>query len=414
MRRISSSMTNNDIQGNLRIQESRLNRVNNQISSQNRLQSLREDPLAAGHLVRYQSYLGRVQTFEKNAQVLTDRFALTEGYMDHSLEIMHRVRELAVTGANGTYTPDDLKNMAEEVDELLNELVQNANATGPDGNSLFAGTKTNRRAFDIEMGAIPGSSEPRIATVRYNGNIEGNKIEVDEGAYLETSSAGNRIFWSEPQQLFSGRDASAFRVPEDSTIIIDGKEIALNAGDNVYALVAKINDSGAAVKASVDPISFGLNLQTTDSRQLWMQDVSGTVLNDLGLIKDATQLPPYNIGDSVRVSGGSLFDSVIALRDAMLSGDQEAIGGRVLGSLDCAVNNLVTRIAESGAEYERAVSNIERNSLTALNVTNMISREGDLDFTKAVTDMKMMEYVQQATLSTAGRLYSSTLLNYMR
>ena len=414
MRRISSSMTNNDIQGNLRLQESRLNRVSNQISSQQRLQSLREDPLAAGHLVRYQSYLGRVQTFEKNAQVLTDRFALTEGYMDQSLELMHRIRELAVTGANGTFTPEDLKNMAEEVDELLKELVQNANATGPDGNSLFAGTNTNRRAFDIEMGAIPGSSEPRISTVRYNGNIEGNKIEVDEGAYLETFSAGFRIFWSEPQQLFSGRDASAFRVPEDSTILIDGKEISLNAGDNVYALVAKINDSGAAVKASVDPISFGLNLQTTDSRQLWMQDISGNVLNDLGLIKDATQLPPYNLGDSVRVSGGSLFDTVIALRDAMLRGDQEAIGGRVLGSLDCAVNNLVTRIAESGAEYERAVNNIERNSLTALNVTNMISREGDLDFTKAVTDMKMMEYVQQATLSTAGRLYSSSLLNYMR
>lgn len=407
-------MTNNDIQGNLRLQEARLNRVSNQLSSQNRLQSLREDPLAAGHLVRYQSYLGRVQNFEKNAKVLTDRFALTEGYMDQSLEIMHRIRELAVNGATGTNTPDDLKNMAQEVDELLKELVQNANATGPDGNSLFAGTKTNRTAFDVEMGAVPGSSEPRISTVRYNGNVEGNKIEVDEGAYLETSSAGNRIFWSEPQQLFSGRDASAFRVPADSVISVDGKEISLNAGDNVYALVAKINDSGAAVRASIDPITFGLNLQTTDSRQLWLQDLDGNVLNELGLIKDSSQLPPYNLGDSVRLSGGSLFDSVIALRDAMLVGDQEAIGGRVLGSLDCSVNNLVTRLAESGAEYERAVHNIERNSLTALNVTSMISREGDLDFTKAVTDMKMMEYVQQATLSTAGRLYSNTLLDYMR
>ena len=146
-----------------------------------------------------------------------------------------------------------------------------------------------------------------------------------------------------------------------------------------YALVAKINDSGAAVKASVDPVTFGLNLQTTDSRQLWLQDVDGNVLNELGIIKDSSQLPPYNIGDSVRVSGGSLFDSVIALRDAMLTGDQDAIGGRVLGSIDNSVNNLVTRLAESGAQYERAVNNIERNSLTALNVTSMISREGDLD-----------------------------------
>lgn len=414
MRRISSGMTNNDIQNNLRLQESRLNHVNNQISSQQRLQSLREDPLAAGHLVRYQSYLGRVQNFEKNAQVLTDRFALTEGYMDQSLEIMHRIRELAVTGATGTNTPDDLKNMASEVDELLKELIQNANATGPDGNSLFAGTKTNMSAYDVEMGPVPGSSELRISNVRYNGNIEGNQIEVDEGAYLETSSAGNKIFWSDPQQLFSGRDASNFSVSQDSVISVDGKEINLTAGDNVYALVAKINDSGAAVKASVDPISFGLNLQTTDSRQLWLQDVSGSVLNDLGIIKDSSQLPPYNLGDSVKVSGGSLFDSVIALRDAMLVADQESIGGRVLGNIDNAVNNLVTRLAESGAKYERAVQNIARNSLTALNVTQMISREGDLDFTKAITDMKMMEYVQQATLNTAGKLYSNTLLDYIR
>ena len=77
MTRVSTGMMNNDIQNNLRLQESRQNRINGQLSSQQRLQSLREDPLAAGHLVRYQSYLGRVQTFEKNAQVLTDRFSLT-------------------------------------------------------------------------------------------------------------------------------------------------------------------------------------------------------------------------------------------------------------------------------------------------------------------------------------------------
>lgn len=413
MTRVSTGMMNNDIQNNLRLQESRQNRINGQLSSQQRLQSLREDPLAAGHLVRYQSYLGRVQTFEKNAQVLTDRFSLTEGYMDQSLEIMHRVRELAVAGATGTYTPDDLKNMASEVDELLEELVQNANATGPDGNSLFAGTRTNRQAFDVEMGTVAGSGSPKITQVRYNGNVDINKIEVDEGAYLETQSAGNRIFWSQPQELYSMRDASSYRAAEDGVISVDGREIRLSAGDNVYSIVAKINDSGAAVKASIDPVSFGLNLQTTDSRQLWLQDLSGTVLQDLGLIKDASQHPPYNISDNVQLSGGSLFDSVIALRDAMLTGDQEAIGGRVLGEIDGSVNNLVSRLAQTGAEYERAVQNISRNSATALNVTSMISREGDLDFTKAVTDMKMMDYVREATLSTAGKLYSSSLLDYM-
>ncbi|MBQ1629174.1 MAG: flagellar biosynthesis protein FlgL, partial [Treponema sp.] len=124
MHRISSSMNNVDTQSNLRIQESRLNKANNQIGSQQRIQQLRDDPIAAGHLVRYQSYLDRVNTFEKNAATLTDQYALREGYMNNSLDILQRVRELAVTGANGIYTKDDLKNMATEVDELLKELVQ--------------------------------------------------------------------------------------------------------------------------------------------------------------------------------------------------------------------------------------------------------------------------------------------------
>ena len=137
-------------------------------------------------------------------------------------------------------------------------------------------------------------------------------------------------------------------------------------------------------------------------------------MNQLGLIKDSSQHPPYNIGESVRVTGGSLFDSVIALRDAMFAGDNESIGGRVLASLDSGINTLVTRVAKSGSEYERLQNDMTRNSAIALNVTGQISREGDLDLTKAITDEKMLEYTQNATLSTAGKMYSSTLLNYMR
>ena len=414
MRRISSQMHNMDTQSNLRLQEFRLNKANNQIGSQQRIQQLRDDPIAAGHLVRYQSYLSRVNQFEKNALTLSDQFSLREGYMDDSLQIMQRVRELAVTGANGIYNKEDLKNMATEVDELLKALVQNANAVSADGNSIFAGTNTKATAFDIEMGNVEGSGVPLIQNVKYNGNITVNQVEVDENKYLINDNAGNRTFWAENQQIFGARDASAWQASSDGVISVDGVEIQISQGDNIYSLVSKINDSSAAVKASVDPIRKSLNLATTDARQLWIQDVNGNVLNELGMVKDSSQKPPYNLETDVRVSGGSLFDTVIAFRNALLSGDQESIGGRVLGSLDMGINNLVTRLAKSGSEYERAQLNAARSSKLALDVTQMVSREGDLDFTQAVTDMKMLDYANQATLSQAGKMYNSTLLNYMR
>ena len=414
MQRISSQMNNNNTQNALRTQESRLNRANNQIGAQKKILNLRDDPLAAGHLVRYQSYLNRVNQFEKNALTLSDEYAFREGYMSDSLEIMHRVRELAVTGANGIYNKEDMANMASEVDQLLGALIQNANAVDAMGNSIFAGTNTKATAFEVEMGNVQGSGVPLIQNVKYNGNIQANTVEVDENKYLVDDNAGVRTFWAENQQLYGGRNASQWKANGDSVISIDGVEIKITRGDNINSVVAKINNSGAAVKASVDPIRQGLNLATTDARQLWIQDVQGTTLNELGLVKDPTQKPPYNLQDGVKVSGGSMFDTVIAFRNALLSGDQEAIGSRVLGSLDQGIDSLVTRLAKSGAEYERAQANASRSSKVKVDVTGALSREGDLDFTKAMTDLKMLDYTNQATLSQAGKMYSSTLLNYIK
>ena len=98
----------------------------------------------------------------------------------------------------------------------------------------------------------------------------------------------------------------------------------------------------------------------------------------------------------------------------MLKGDQESIGGRVIGTLDYGINNLTTRLAKNGSDYERAMNNAERSRTNEVNVTALVSREGDIDFTKTITDLKMMEIVNQATLSNAGKMYSSTLLDYMR
>ncbi len=414
MNRISSQMNNADTQYYLRKQEVKQNRMNAQMGSQCRIGSLRDDPIGVGHLIRYQSYLSRVNRFEKNAQTLADNFQVREGYINQNLQIMQRVRELAVQGANGVNTNDDLKNMATEVNELLKEIVQNANAVGPSGDSLFAGTRTKNTAFDVLMGNVPGASEPLIKEVHYNGNVACNKVEVDENQFMQVDNSGNKIFWAEPQRLMGRRDLTQWTSNADNVINVDGVDIAINRGDNIYSVIAKINDSGVAVKAVIDPMTNGLDLETTDAHQIWLEDKTGSVLEEIGFIKDKSQLPPYNLATNVGSSGGSVFDTVIALRDSLLKGDTEAIGSRVLGSIDEGISNMTTRLAKSGSDYERAQNNITRSQTNQLNVTQLVSRENDIDITKTLTDMKMLELVNQATLSNAGKMYSSTLLDYMR
>ena len=414
MDRISSSLPHTDMQHSLRRQESRINRQNGKIANQSAISNLRDNPLAAGHSVRYKSYLSRLERFDNNARTLSDRYKVAEGYMESSLDVLQRIRELAVAGANGIYTKGDLVNMASEVNELLQELVVNANAVGTDGVRVFAGTKSFTEPFEVVYGGTDGFGAPIIKEVRYNGSLDTKSVEVDEGAFLAGDYAGNRTFWAEAQSLFSPLDARGYVVPADTSITVDGVEIPLAAGDSVYAIISKINSSGAAVKASLDPVTSGLNLLTTDTRQLWLMDgEGGNVLASLGLIREGER-PPYNLSGQVRVSGGSMFDAVIALRDAMLAGDHETIGGRVLGALDGSISNITERMTELGSRYERAEATSARLAVQTLNAQEADSREIDLDFTEAVMDLKMLEHAHQATLNSAAKLYSNSLLNYLR
>ena len=179
-------------------------------------------------------------------------------------------------------------------------------------------------------------------------------------------------------------------------------------------MTAKINDSGAPVKAHIDSITNGIDLEATSPHQIWLQDSPGSnVLADLGLIT-RDQQPPYNVAQTATSGGGSVFDVVIGIRDAMYSGDYEYLGGRGIRGLDGALDNMTAKIAELGSKTERIEMAQARLDRQIPNVTGWEARELDLDFAEAVTNLKMMDYIQKATMGTIGRLYSNSLLNYLK
>jgi len=188
----------------------------------------------------------------------------------------------------------------------------------------------------------------------------------------------------------------------------------LKAGDNVHAVIAKINDSHAAVKASLDPVRNSLVIETTVPHQLMIEDVgAGTVLRDLGIVSGNGR-PPQNLAQDARVSGGSLFDMVISLRDQLYKGDTLDIGGAGLKGITMAQNNLISQIAKIGSRDTR-MQEVKERLLTDIPVVQETnSRLVDLDFAEAITELKMLEYNHKAALQTAGRILQPTLLDFLR
>ncbi len=414
MYRVSTNMSNDDMSYWLRIREHQLNQIDNEMGSQTRLLNLRDDPLAAAHAVRFESRITRLNRYQQNVNTVIDTNNVADGYLKSATEIMQRIREIAVEGANGTFSKGDLNSMGQEVNQLLNQLVQIANARSPDGTTLFAGERDLSQAFRTISGVVPGASREVYTNVAYTGTIGENMVQIGDGSVIQQNIPGNRIFWAEQQQIISNINATSYVVQNPSQIAIDGHVINLAAGDNVAAIIAKINDSGASVKASLDPVKDSLVLTTTAPHQLWLRDVSGTVLQELGVTSRVGGGPPHNIASDARVSGGSLFDMVMTLRNDLYAGDTVDIGGSALKGIDEGLNNLLASRAELGAINERLKGVGEQIAYEIPVVQQENSRAVDLDITKAITDLKMLEYTHTAALQTAARILPPTLLDYLR
>ncbi|MDR1105948.1 MAG: flagellar hook-associated protein 3 [Treponema sp.] len=417
MRRISTDMPNTDTQYYLRRQEERLNNVQTRLSGNTRITELRDDPMSASHAVRYESYLARLKRFENNVFYAKEHYQFTHDYMNEAADVLQRMRELAVNGANGVYAAEDLKIMAVEVNELLKELVDISNKTGPDAKQLFSGDKVFTEPFRIVEGTVEGGGEQMILRVEYRGSGASRKTEISGGAYAELDMGGGEVFWAEKMQIFSTVDATDYRVSENGSFFVDGVEIPVTPGDTVQSIVAKINESPAPVKAYVDMETHGLALEGTSAHLIRMEDnTSGDlrVLQDLGIIRGNAENNAPNWSNAARVYGGSIFDMAIRLRDAFLRGDQEFAGSQGIGGMDLALGNLEARRAQTGSRAERAEMTWTRLNQEIPNVTAALARESSVNYADAATELAMMDFVHRAALQTAARIIPPTLLDFLR
>ena len=415
MRRVSTDMPNTDMQYYLRRQEDALQNIQRNMANGSRLNQLRDDPLAASHAVRHESYLARLERFENNTLYARDHYNQVDIYLQRAVDVMQRIRELAVTGANGVYTKEDTRNMGVEVNELLKELVSISNAIGPDGKRLFSGDKAFTEPFRIVEGNIEGGGETLVVDVEYRGSGPARRAEISEGAYTELDIGGGEAFWAERMQIFSRVDASAWRASQDGAFYVDGYEIPVRSGDTLPAVVAKINESGAPVKASVDPDTKGLLLIGTNPHLIRVEDKQGSkTMEELGIIQFNSDPSAPNWSPAARVAGGSAFDMVLRLRNALYRGDQDFVGGLGLGGVDLALGNLQTRLTEVGSRHERAMATWSRLNQEIPNVAAMLARESAVNMIEAATDLSMMDFAHKAALQTAAKIIPPTLLDFLR
>ncbi|MBV7258918.1 flagellin N-terminal helical domain-containing protein [Erythrobacter crassostreae] len=214
-----------------------IERLQTQVATGQRIERASDDPTGAARL-RALDRLDRLGAVEQdNAAKLAQDLTFAADQMGGVANLIIRTRELALSAASDTL-PDEAKAaIAEELEQLGEELFDRANGTTLTGEPLFAGTA-----------AGPAFTRDAAGNVTYAGNNEIGAVTVARGTEIERGVAGNDVF----EFPVSGTPTSTFA-------LINGLADALRGASA---------DPTAAAQAALEGLDIALESTTRNQAVL--------------------------------------------------------------------------------------------------------------------------------------------------
>jgi len=127
------------------------------LSSGMRINRAGDDASGLAVSEKMRSQIRGLNQAEQNIQNGVSFIQATEGYLQETQDILHRVRELSVQSANGIYTDEDRMQIQVEVSQLVDEVNRIASHAQFNGMNLltgaFAKDSAVNRVMQLQVGA---------------------------------------------------------------------------------------------------------------------------------------------------------------------------------------------------------------------------------------------------------------------
>ncbi|MGC8965141.1 MAG: flagellar hook-associated protein 3 [Brevinematia bacterium] len=412
--RVTQNSISNEFLFYLKDRMVEMNKRQTDLTSMSKIRIPEDDPVGTTFSMNFQSRLKEIDTYIKNIEEGEAKLNLMDSNLQSATDILQRIRELTIQAANGTYTKDDTKKMAMEIDQLIRELANIANSYYKQS-SLYGGYVTDT-PFKIEYGLSEDLDYEVVKKVVYMGNDGEVNRQIDTNDFIISNLSGDKLFASENMVIKSSEPGTGFVADRDMSFRIDGMEVKVYKGDNLETIVDRINNLKIPVKAYIDN-SAGNNflvLESTVPHSISIEDIGdGDVMERLGIIKKGTN-PPLNYNPEAKIYSMSFFDVLIKIRDDTLAGKQQNLGGEDIGLLDNGLDNFLRYRAEVGARVERLKTVNLRLNTDIVYFKDILAKTQATDIPQTVTELKLLELTHQAGLQIGAKLMNLSLLNFLR
>lgn len=401
--RISTSMLFETGTNQLGTLQSQLARTQQQLSTNRRMLTPADDPIASARALEVTQSQSVNTQFATNRQNARNALSLEEVALSGVTELLQEVQTLTIRAGNGGNSQSDRITIADELAGRLEDLIGLANSTDAGGAYMFAGFRSTSRPFIAsDSGATyAGDQGQRQAQVGAARQIPMN----DSGsAVFESSLTGNGTFVTAIDANNTGTSlVSAGTITDTAALTRDTYQLsfAVAAGVTTYTVT---NSLGATVGAPATPYVSGQAVQ-----------FDGMSFAVSGAPADGDIV---TVGPSTRQS---VFATIDRLIDTLRAPDTGAAAqSRFNAGLAEANNNLRTAL-DSVLSVQATVG----TRLKELDYLDSTGEDLNLQYSSTLSDLQDLDMIkaislfsqQQMTLEAAQKSFKSmtslSLFNYI-
>ncbi|HZW73060.1 MAG TPA: flagellar hook-associated protein FlgL [Caldimonas sp.] len=377
--------------------QSDLNSLQEQLTTGKRVNRASDDPAAAARAERALASIGRSETSQRAVDASNVLITQAESTLGDAGNLLQRARELMVSAGNATYSDTDRKGIADELQQIRDQLLTIANTGDGAGTFLFGGQGSTQKPFvDTASGVQYAAAGGQMQTEQPTGL----PLTTDGQAAWLQARTGNGVFVT-----------SAAPGVQNATIDNGGVSdpSALTGAD--YTLTFSV--AGGATTYSV--LKNGLPTAVVNAPY-----VSGQAITIDGMTVSVSGTPAngdqFQIAPSTPTLGVfTVLDSAIAgLKTPGRTGSQIAqANADALRDIDSVSANLQAARTAAGAVLNRLDSETSRLDNQKLASTTERSNAEDVDMVHAISDFQNQQTGYDAALKSYASVQRLSLFQYV-
>lgn len=255
--RVTQGMLNMQLMRNLNSNMRQMDNLQNQLASGRRINKPSDDPVGISFAMRYRSELSANDQYIKNVDQAISWLDYSDSMLDQATNVLQRVRELAVKGANGTNPDEAMDSINSEMKQLREQLVTI-------GNSQFNG----KYVFNGEMTDVaPYTNDGATTETTDHGQIQ---FEIGLGVKLAVNITGNQVFGidTDSDNIFRVMDEIITALESNEYEEVGNKlEVLDSRIDTILAIRSDLGAKTNRVELAQDRLKdIDINVQTLRSK----------------------------------------------------------------------------------------------------------------------------------------------------